>query len=554
MKMLFFNTLLITLCNSLLPPAYTVCLHADCELKAITPDKLPVDTFIARYISDLRTEPFIKLAGEKVFSNEVITGIYSRNSFAPIWQEMNTRAELEAILYNAYYQGLNPDDYHYEVISNYNSLAKVYPNRKLNDDAMADILMTNAILTYAHHLSHGKINQHDLSINWDYSKQPTKTNSTFDLIRSLHAKTLTRSIDSLQSKRPIYKNLRQHFSQMDSMHKSGGRIPLIEYPGRSLHNGDSLPAVSILKERLKADNYPIKTIDNVFDEELEAALMEFQALNGLPEDGIAGRKTYNSLNISLQDRLDIIRVNLERVRWVDHAYPEEFVLVNIASYHLRVIKHEQVTFECRAIVGKEHNQTPVFTSQIQSVTFNPNWHVPYSIASKEILPHLKTDKHYLQNRNMVLMAGNTEIDPLTVDFSYFSESSFPYSIIQKPGPSNALGRIKFILPNKYSVYLHDTPSKSLFNRIDRAFSHGCIRLEKPLELAELLLSDKGFDKEALQKILKSDEPKTIALSKGMPIMIIYMTCAINLQNGNTIFYNDIYGLDKNIMKLLRQTR
>ncbi len=524
------------------------------KIKLHSPENLPVDTFIVRYINELSKEPYIKLAGEKVYKNSLLPDIYQKNSFAPIWQNKHHREELEAILSNAYYQGLNPDDYHLEVIMNFNSLANVYSKRKADDNAMVDILMTDAILTYAHHLSHGKINQQDMSINWDYSKQPTKTINHFQLINSIRANTLTKSIDSLHSKVPIYKKMRLHFSQMDSIEKAGGRIPSIDYPGRSLRKGDSLPEVSTLKERLKADNYQIDTIDNRFDDELEAALMEFQALNGLPEDGIAGRKTYKSLNISVKERLNKIRVNLERIRWVDHAYPEEFILVNIASYKLNLIKNEQVTFHCRAIVGKEHNQTPVFTSHISSIVFNPSWHVPYSISSKEILPKLKTDKQYLQNRNMVLMHNNAEVNPSTVDFSQYTTSNFPYSIIQKPGPSNALGRVKFMIPNKYSIYLHDTPSKSLFNRTDRAFSHGCIRLEKPFELAELLLADKGYTQETVDKILKSEDSKTVALTEGMPVMIIYMTCMINLHSGDAIFYNDIYGLDKEVMSRLEESR
>ncbi len=517
-------------------------------------DNVTVDSFIARYINELDTEAFVKLAGEKVYSNTVISTIYKEAGYAPLWQNTRNRQELETIIGNAFFDGLNPKDYHQEVITNYNSLANVYKKRKPSHVAMADVLMTDAILSYAHHLTHGKVNQHELSINWDYSLRPTVANKRFDLSHALKTNQLQAGIDSIRSHLTIYAKFKQLLAQYDSIQKAGGSIPLIKYPGQSLQKGDTLAEVTILKQRLIASAYHIDSSNNVFDDELEAALMDFQSLNGMPPDGIAGRKTYKALNISLQERIDILRANLERVRWINNEYPYEFILINIASYQLQLIKDNEVTFQCRVVVGKEHNPTPVFSSYIRYIVFNPNWHVPYSIASKEILPKLKTDSFYLQNRNMILMQGSAVINPSKVDFSQFTSSNFPYSIIQEPGPANALGKVKFILPNTYSVYLHDTPSKSLFKRIDRAFSHGCIRLEKPLQLAELLLKEQGYDQDAIEDIVESKNPLTIVLSKGMPTMIIYMTCNEDLENGKAIFYNDIYGLDKVLLNQLNKSR
>ncbi|MBR8535574.1 L,D-transpeptidase family protein [Carboxylicivirga sediminis] len=517
-------------------------------------DIFPVDTFIARFVNEMATKEVLKLAGEKVYSNAVIASIYEEAGYAPLWQLERNRMDLENILESAYYEGLNPKDYHLEVITNYNSLSRVYKNRKAVHAAMADLLMTDAILSYTHHLIHGKVDQKDLSPNWDYSMQPTDARKKFDLPKALKQNALHQFVDSARSHLPFYDKLKHLFIEYDSIQKAGGQLPEIKYPGRSLKPGDTIPSVSLLKQRLKADAYTIDSINEVFDKELESALMSFQSLNGLPPDGIAGRKTYQALNLSLSERLNILRANMERVRWINYDYPDEFILINIASYQLQMIKGNEVKFECRVVVGKEHTQTPVFFSYIRYIVFNPSWHIPYSIASEEILPKLKTDKHYLQNRNMLLMRGSSEVNPMSIDFTKYTNTNFPYSIIQEASASNALGKVKFIMPNKYSVYLHDTPSKSLFKRIDRAFSHGCIRLEKPFQLAELLLQEQGYDLAAIQEIIDSKKPKTVVLNKGMPTLIIYMTCNENLKNRQAIFYNDIYGLDKELLNGLNTSR
>jgi murein L,D-transpeptidase YcbB/YkuD len=243
---------------------------------------------------------------------------------------------------------------------------------------------------------------------------------------------------------------------------------------------------------------------------------------------------------------------MERLRWLNNTFPEEFILVSIASYNLYLYKNNEVDYQCRVVVGKEHTKTPVFTSKIKYVVLNPTWTVPYSIASKEILPKLKKDNHYLQNRNMTLLKGGKAIDPLNVDFSRLSSGNFPYTIRQEPGPNNALGLVKFIFPNKFSVYLHDTPSKSYFNRADRAFSHGCIRVQNPLILTELLLADKGYDMAKINEVLKKKETKTVHLSKEMPVMLMYMTCYENMENDKIYFYQDIYGRDKRILNELKK--
>jgi murein L,D-transpeptidase YcbB/YkuD len=296
------------------------------------------------------------------------------------------------------------------------------------------------------------------------------------------------------------------------------------------------------------------TATDNFDEELDEAIKDFQMINGLEADGICGKQTYKALNISIDERLDIIRVNMERCRWINNDLPREFVLVNIADYHLYIFRDREIDYECRVVVGKEFHETPVFTSDIKYVVFNPTWTVPYSIASKEILPKLKKDPNYLQNRNMTLLSGQKEVNPSTVDFSRLSQRNFPYTIRQEPGPNNALGLVKFMFPNKYAVYLHDTPSKSYFEKSERAFSHGCVRVKDPLVLAEILLKDKGYDSEKITTVIKSKKLQNVNLSRPMPVMLMYWTCYENEDDGRIYFYRDVYGRDKKVLSKLNSGR
>lgn len=292
----------------------------------------------------------------------------------------------------------------------------------------------------------------------------------------------------------------------------------------------------------------------VFDEELHNTVKEFQKHNGLDADGIAGKNTFEILNMTISDRLDILRVNMERCRWLNNDLPEEFLLVNIADFHLYIFKNRQVDYHSRVVVGKEHHETPVFTSSIKYVVFNPTWTMPYSIASKETLPKLKRDPQYLQQRNMTLLRGGKVIDPSTVDFNKYSQKNFPYTIRQEPGSNNALGLVKFIFPNKHAVYLHDTPSKSYFNKTDRAFNHGCVRVQNPLVLAEQLLGDKGYDKKKISEVLKSKKTTNVYLTKALSVMIMYWTCYSDENNNKIYFYRDIYGRDKALLSELKESR
>ncbi len=510
---------------------------------------------IQKHIDQLDQSKTIILGGEKIIGNPVITGLYKNADYNPLWDAAKNRNDLISILDDSYFEGLNPKDYLIDFIKQHDEVIEKGATISTENSAIADIVMTDALLTYAFHMIQGKVNPTKLDPNWNYSQRSMPDSAEFRVMHRLQTQSLKEGVKNVRPELPMYHKLRFWFAKYDSVQKADGDIKQIQYPGAPLRLGDSSEVVGELKRHLS--NYANTlslTHDDVFDEELEITIKEFQSQNGLDDDGIAGKKTFEILNMSISVRMDILRVNMERCRWLNNDLPEEFVLVNIADYHLYLFRNRQIDYDCRVVVGKEHHETPVFTSNIKYLVFNPTWTVPYSIASKEILPKLKRDPEYLQNRNMTLLRGDKIIDPSTIDFNEYSRGNFPFTIRQEPGPNNALGIVKFIFPNKYAVYLHDTPSKSYFGKSERAFSHGCVRVQNPLVLAEQLLGKQGYDRNKIDNILKTNKLKNVNLKEPMTVMIMYWTCYEDREEGKMYFYSDIYGRDKKILSELYESR
>jgi murein L,D-transpeptidase YcbB/YkuD len=510
---------------------------------------------IQKHIDQLENSKSINLGGQKIIGNPVITGMYKNADYNPLWDAAKNRNDLISVLDDSYFEGLNPKDYRIDFIKQHDEELENGIQVSAENSAIADIVMTDALLTYAHHMIQGKVDPTKLDPNWNYSHRPMPDSVEFRVMHVLETQSLLEGVKNIRPELPMYHKLRYWFAKYDSVQKADGDIKQIQYPGKPLRLGDSSEVVGELKMHLS--NYANTlslTHDNVFDEELEISIKQFQAHHGLDDDGIAGKNTFEILNMSISDRMDIMRVNMERCRWLNNDLPEEFLLVNIADYHLYLFRNMQIDYNCRVVVGKEHHETPVFTSDIKYLVFNPTWTVPYSIASKEILPKLKRDPRYLQDRNMTLLKGDKVVDPSKIDFNEYSRGKFPFTVRQEPGPNNALGIVKFIFPNKYAVYLHDTPSKSYFGKSERAFSHGCVRVQNPLILAEQLLGKQGYDQKKIDEVLKTKKLTNVNLKKPMPVMIMYWTCYEDREEGKMYFYGDIYGRDKKILTELNEGR
>jgi murein L,D-transpeptidase YcbB/YkuD len=260
------------------------------------------------------------------------------------------------------------------------------------------------------------------------------------------------------------------------------------------------------------------------------------------------------MNVSVEKRIDQILVNLERGRWVYRDIDENFILVNIAAFQSTYFRDDEIKWRERSQVGKDYRQTPVFKAELQYLVFNPTWTVPPTILAKDVLPAIKKDVSYLKRKNMkVLSRSGKVLDPVSIDWTKYTGKNFPYIIRQDPGPSNALGRVKFIFPNKHFVFLHDTPSKTLFNRDMRALSSGCIRVENPFNLAEAVLNDStNWNLTRIEDVVKSKKTKTVYLDTPLPVLLLYATAFPANEMEDTIcFRDDIYNRDEAVLKQLK---
>jgi murein L,D-transpeptidase YcbB/YkuD len=278
---------------------------------------------------------------------------------------------------------------------------------------------------------------------------------------------------------------------------------------------------------------------------------KFQHRHGLNDDGVVGRATLAEMNVPVETRIEQLRINLERARWVTHGLPDTFVAVNVAGARVYFLRAGQVVFESRAIVGKSYTRTPVFSAPMRYIDLNPTWTVPPGIVG-EVLARVKKEPGYLAKEGMWVLHGGRPVDPTAIDFSSYSARTFPYVFRQAPGPANPLGHIKFVFPNEHNVYLHDTPSRSLFEREERLFSHGCIRVENPLRLAELVLDDPVlWSRASIEAAISTGETRTIRLERPLPVLILYWTASTDL-DGELHFYRDVYKRDAELLAALNR--
>ena len=308
-----------------------------------------------------------------------------------------------------------------------------------------------------------------------------------------------------------------------------------------------------LRARLKVEARA-ETDARVFDPELAAAVRAFQEAQGMTVDGVVGPRTREMLNAPVSVTAADIVVNMERWRWLPRDLGAHHVFVNIPEFKLRVMEKDKVTFETRVIVGQPKNRTPIFSDEIQYVDVNPYWNVPYSIATKEMLPHIQRNPGYIYDQGLqVLYTGGGKdqlIDPMSVDWTRVNPRNMPFRFRQPPGGTNALGRVKFMFPNKHAVYLHDTSSRSLFSRSQRALSHGCVRVDDPVAFADALLTQEpGLDGERIKKLIAGGANGAQVMKTRVPVHLTYFTVWAGA-DGTLKRWNDLYGYDEDMKRLL----
>jgi murein L,D-transpeptidase YcbB/YkuD len=313
------------------------------------------------------------------------------------------------------------------------------------------------------------------------------------------------------------------------------------------------PRVPAIRTRLKLTDGvgPSRVESEIYDDALVDAVKRFQARQGLENDGVIGASTIVAMNVPLQERIQSIVMALERLRWMPEDLGRQYVIVNIAGFDLRRINGGNVEEHMAVVVGKPYTRTPVFSDRIRYVEFNPYWTVPPGIAANEELPKLRKNPASLSEQGFELVRGNEVIDPKSIDWSRYGSGNFPFQIRQRPGDNNALGHVKLMFPNEHNVYLHDSPARSLFSRNVRAFSHGCIRLARPLDLADQVLRAggvSGWNRDRIDQVIALGKNTVVSLQNPLPVHITYMTAWVDGDFVN--FRPDIYGHDAKLLAAL----
>ena len=317
--------------------------------------------------------------------------------------------------------------------------------------------------------------------------------------------------------------------------------------GPTIRPGAEDPRLGVLAKRLaaSADLRQMEVTPSVYDETLEAAVRRFQGRHGLDVDGLIGRATLRALNVPVERRIDQIRLNLVRLSKHLDSSEDELVLVNIPGFKATVFRDGMAVWWTRIIVGEKEDQTPEFRSDLKSVVLNPTWAVPHSIASEELLPKVQRNSDFFANGGyQVYAADGSEVDPADIDWNQILTNDFSFKLVQRPGPRNQLGQIKFLFPNPYSICMHDTPARSLFAAAKRAFSHGCIRVDDPIGFGEVILRSEGWTRERIDSQVDSGDTRSIVLSQPIPVHVVYWTAAAD-ESGDVNFYDDIYDRDRN---------
>lgn len=489
----------------------------------------------------------------RIASTTVLPTLYERRDFRPAWTRSETVDQLLNAIRDINKDGLNPADYHLAALQRWREeIRTVSPDRALLVNL--DVLLTDSLIRLHDHVLFGKVDPEALDPNWNLVREITHADPVSVIQQAIDANSVRQLIDNAKPDHPFYMRLKEVLARYRHIRKEGGWKRVTGGP--TLQPGMTDARVPVLRQRLAVTGDPAGPVSNstVFDEPLKLAVMQFQARHGLVVDGVVGKDTLRALNVPVETRIAQIRVNLERARWVLHEIEGDFVLVDIAGFQVMYVQDGKMSWTSRVQVGKPYRKTPIFKSAIRYLVLNPTWTVPPGILAQDILPAVKQDPQYLRQRNIsVIDRAGKRVNPDSLDWARYTARNFPYQLRQEPGPSNALGRIKFIFPNPHLVYLHDTPSKSLFQRTDRAFSSGCIRVEKPVALAELLLNDADkWDQEDIMKAIASKKTRTIFLPKPVPIMLLYWTVGFDAE-GRVRFKKDVYKRDKGVLEELEAT-
>ncbi len=538
--------------TALLPEPYIVL-----RQKGLNPAE-QMDT-IATAVYDYLAEPGGVPVRVRATQRKPIIDFYKENGFAPLWVTQDGLSDkarrLLTLLSKADEEGLNAQDYLPASLSGFDvsgdSLAK-----SPGDLARLEIELTAAALEYSHHVSAGRVKPIRVSELHTIKAVPVKPSEV--LVNFKTSAEPDAYLASLQPLIPQYQYLKKALAKYRK--STGGKEQAIIIPGGKLIKaGGSDGRIELVAKRLQQLGYYSIPAEQdadsktFYNPELVAAVKDFQKQSGLNNEGIIGRQTLGALNgKSDAEKINKIILSMERLRWLPQDLKSKYVFVNQAFFETWMMDGGKEVYRSDVIVGRPKFQTAVFADEMEKVTLNPNWYVPRTIIYEEMIPKLLQNPYYLADLGYEVTDRNGQsVDSSTIDWGRYGQDSIPFDVRQPPGPKNALGRVKFMFPNEHSIYMHDTPARELFKKSVRAFSHGCVRLEKPMKFAEIILGAQGWTPERIKAAVASGENQTIFLDQKIPVYLGYYTAWADA-DGNVKTRDDIYSRDRTLNQALEQ--
>ena len=499
--------------------------------------------FVAPFAQAQVTD-FRQSVAQAAASDSDLAAFYRERNFDGIWSANGDRDRRNALMTAfaaAGDHGLPAARYDAQAL-----MAQLQAASTPADQGRMEVELSRAFLQYARDVQTGMLvpSRIDSSI-----VREVPYRSRLSTIRAFSQSNPAAFLRALPPSSPEYTRLMREKLAMERLLANGGWGPTV--PGGKLEAGDSGDRVVALRNRLMTMGFLERTNTQTFDAAMVNAVQRFQQAHGLAIDGTAGPSTLAEINMAPESRLQSIIVAMERERWINRPRGERHVWVNLTDFTAKIIDNDVVTFETRSVIGANQSDrvSPEFSDVMEFMIINPSWYVPRSIITKEYLPQLQQNRNAV--RQLVITDGSGRpIDRNAVDFSQYTERNFPFSMRQPPSEGNALGLVKFMFPNHYNIYLHDTPSKSLFGREVRAYSHGCIRLADPFDFAYALLARQMSDPQTFfQAQLSTGREQRVDLEQPVPVHLVYRTAFTNAQ-GPMQYRRDVYGRDGRIWNAL----
>ena len=501
-------------------------------------------------VQRLRAAGGIYVQGLAIASASLLVDFYAARDYQPAWTDPARVEEIFRLLATADSHGLDPADYYLP------QLRSLHAQYQLDSDpalgAALDLLLTESLVRFGYHQRFGKVNPARMEPTWNFSRQFRQGRDPLSALQEVvAAPSLQAFVENWIGRAPLYSALQKALADYRHIAQAGG-WPLIG-PGPALREGDRDTRVPALRRHLAITGDLPPAADPAaesFDAALAAGVRAFQARHALAADGVVGAGTLAAMNVPVESRIDQLRLSLERSRWVADDTAGEVIVVNIAGSEVFATRNGERFWARRAVVGRINRQTPVFRGAMTWIELNPTWTVPPTILREDVLPRLRQDPGYLAEHQLsVLDARGRVVDPLGIDWQRVGDRP-PWTFRQAPGPKNSLGRIKFMFPNPHAVFLHDTPNRNLFERTRRLLSSGCVRIEDPLSLAEILLADPvRWNRQTLEAAIDTGKTQRVNLPRPWPVLMLYWTAELDAA-GRVRFLPDVYGRDPALLAAL----